>query len=382
MRESQADANLATNVGQHGVVSESHEKTPRFLKTISRSNKVLEALSLPTICNMNPRSVYYKVDEFHQFVENEEVDMIFLSELWERENYTLEDIIHLENHEVISNVYQRKGTGGRPAIIVNKNKFHIQDLTNTLIPVMWGVEAVWCLLTPKQVNQASKIQKIACAAIYSRPGSRHKTDLLDHISDAFNILNSKFGRGLHFIIAGDTNELRLQPILDLSPNLVQIVTKSTRIDKASQKEAMLDPIMMTISQYYRQPEILAPLDPDPDKTGKPSDHKIVLCKPISTINNITARTTRENRFRPISQSGLDKMKLWLMGEEWETVYNEKNADAKAEVFQKLITNEFYKCFPEKSLKIANDDQPWITQKLKTLDRQRKRCYHKNRRSTK
>ena len=86
---------------------------------------------------------------------------------------------------------------------------------------MWGVEAVWCLLTPKHVSQTSKIQKIACASIYSKPGSKHKSDLLDHISDAFNILNSKFGRGLHFIIAGDTNDLRLKPILDLSPNFVQ-----------------------------------------------------------------------------------------------------------------------------------------------------------------
>ena len=161
---------------------------------------------------MNPRSVYNKINEFHEFVENEEVDLVFMSESWERESYTLEEIIHLENHIVISNVHQRKGTGGRPAIIVNRNKFHIQNLTNTLVPVMWGVEAVWCLLTPKQVSQASKIQKIACAAIYSKPGSKHKSDWLDHISDAFNILNSKYGHGLHFIIAGDTNVLRLQEL--------------------------------------------------------------------------------------------------------------------------------------------------------------------------
>ena len=34
------------------------------------------------------------------------------------------------------------------------------------------------------------------------------------------------------------------------------------------------------------------------------------------------------------------------------------------------------------IKISNEDQPWITQKLKKLDRQRKRVFHKNRRSTK
>ena len=97
------------------------------------------------------------------------------------------------------------------------------NLTNTVISVKFGLEAVWAVLTPKNVIQLGKVKKIACAAIYSKPGSKQKTNLLDHISDAFNILKAKYGRGLHFIIAGDTNELRLKPILDLSPPLVQVV---------------------------------------------------------------------------------------------------------------------------------------------------------------
>ena len=133
---------------------------------------------------MNPRSVYNKADEFHTFVEEEDVDILFMSESWEREGLELDQIIHLEDHEVISNVHQRRGKGGRPALFVNKKKYHVKDITNKLVNVKWGVEAVWCLVTPKNVSQNSKIQKIACAAIYSKPGSKHKSDLLDHISDA------------------------------------------------------------------------------------------------------------------------------------------------------------------------------------------------------
>ena len=103
------------------------------------------------------------------------------------------------------------------------------------MPVKWGVEAVWVILTPKDVNQTSKIKRIVCASIYSKPGSKHKTDLLDHISEAFNIVSTKFGEGLQFIIAGDTNELRLKPILYLSLTLVQTVTKPTRFDKTTGK---------------------------------------------------------------------------------------------------------------------------------------------------
>ena len=313
---------------------------------IKRSNNLVEALSLPTICNLNPRSVYNKVAEFHEFVKNEDIDIVFMSESWERENKNLSEIINLEEHEVISNVHQRRGVGGRPAIIVNRNKYEVKTLTNTLIPVKWGVEAVWALITPKNTNQTSKIQRIACAAIYSKPGSRSKSDLLDHISDAFNIVNAKYGKGLHIIIAGDTNDLRLKPILDLSPSLVQIVNKPTRVDKTTRKEAILDPIIMTLAKYYQEPEILPPLDADPDSNGKPSDHNIVKTKPISTINNKNTRVTKVIEVQPITESGIRKMKLWLMEEDWKNVADAETANKKADIFQDSLTSQYNKCFPK------------------------------------
>ena len=85
------------------------------------------------------------------------------------------------------------------------------------------MEAVWCLVTPKNVTQDSKIKKIACAAVYSKPGSKSKSDDLNHISEAFNILSITFGKGLPFCIAGDTNELKLGSIMNLSPSFIQVV---------------------------------------------------------------------------------------------------------------------------------------------------------------
>ena len=70
------------------------------LKTVNRSFKLVQALELPVIANMNPRSVYNKVEEFHTFIKEEQVDVLFMSESWERENLKLEEIIHLENHKV------------------------------------------------------------------------------------------------------------------------------------------------------------------------------------------------------------------------------------------------------------------------------------------
>ena len=66
--------------------------------------------------------------------------------------------------------------------------------------------------------------------------SRKKILHLDHISDA---------RGLHFIIAGDSNDLNLDPILNLSQNFQQIVHDWTRLDPP----ALLDPIITTLHCY-------------------------------------------------------------------------------------------------------------------------------------
>ena len=74
---------------------------------MNKSNKMFQALSLPTLCNMNPRSVYNKIDEFHAFVEEESIDLLFMSESWERDYLPLNLIIKLEDHVVISNVRQR-----------------------------------------------------------------------------------------------------------------------------------------------------------------------------------------------------------------------------------------------------------------------------------
>ena len=109
------------------------------------------------------------MDEFSTFVREEELDLICMSESWEREDLTLEEVIEIEDFKVISNVHQRKGKGGRPAIIANTKNFDVENLTNTEINIPWGVEIVWAVLTPRNVTNASKIQKIVVASVYCKP---------------------------------------------------------------------------------------------------------------------------------------------------------------------------------------------------------------------
>ena len=86
--------------------------------------------------NVNPRSIYNKVEEFHTFVEEEEIDCVFMSESWERPHQPLDEIINLPNHMVISNPHQRKGVGGRPALIINTQKYDVKNITQSLIQII------------------------------------------------------------------------------------------------------------------------------------------------------------------------------------------------------------------------------------------------------
>ena len=343
---SQGTRNAQPEAGSHGTKNVPNNKL-RNLTAVKRSNKPMEALDLPIIANINPRSVYNKVNEFNTFVEEEEVDVTFMSESWEREEKTHRDIIKLEHHEIISNVFQRKGKGGRLAIIEDRRKYIIQNLTNTLINIKWGVEAVWCLLTPKNANTNSKIQKIACASIYSKHNSKSKADLLDHIAEAYNILCTKYKKGLHFILAGDTNDLNLNAILHLSPNLSQIVATPTRTDPVTGVEAILDPVITTLTAYYQKPCCLAPLDPDPESNGKPSDHRIVVVRPISSINKNCARSTRNIKVRPLTEHGMNNIRTWLANQDWEDVFKSESPSQKAEIFQNMLVNSYKEFFPEK-----------------------------------
>ena len=57
--------------------------------------------------------------------------------------------------------------------------------------------------------------------------------------------------------------------------------KPTRLDIVTVVEIKLDPVKTTLEAFYQTPQYLAPLDPDPHTNGKPSDHHIIVVRPIS-----------------------------------------------------------------------------------------------------
>ena len=70
-------------------------------------------------------------------------------------------------------------------------------------------------------------------------------------------------------------------------------------------------------------------------------------KPINIIDNKSARYSREIRVRPITQSGIDKMRSWLMEETFENVYKAETAHEKAAIFQEMLMTKFESIFQKK-----------------------------------
>ena len=81
--------------------------------------------------------------------------------------------------------------------------------------------------------------------------------------------------------------------------------------------------------------------------------------PISASLATPPRVYRTVHTRPITESGLELFKVWVEEQRWIEIYACLNAHDKAEKFQKLLIDNFEKCFPIKSLKICDDDQCYI-----------------------
>ena len=155
-----------------------------------------------------------------------------------------------------------------------------------------------------------------------KPGqpSQSHTLLNDHITDVFNILSSKYPRGLHWILAGDLNRMSLNTILSLESRFKQIVQDPTRLNPP----AILDPIVMTLSKYYQKPVCLPPLEADDG--GSESDHLTVLAEPLLSINNKPARVKRQVHVRRTPQSGLNQFQEWISHYDWADLYRADSGD--------------------------------------------------------
>ena len=105
-------------------------------------------------------------------------------------------------------------------------------------------------------------------------------------------------------------------------------------------------------------------------------------EPISQIDNKPARHKKTFLYRPFTEERLKQMQMWMQNEKWDEVTHEASAHKKMAILQNILLTKYFKQFPETQKTITSDDEPFYTNKLKTLKRKKSREFHKKRKSEK
>ena len=202
-------------------------RPPPSRKTLRRDKKTIQALTLPTISNYNMRSLFGKILNFSEDMNERLTDISFLTEIWEKKEnkkhqFRLEELLELGGIKYISTPRPGTQRGGGAAIAVRTTNFIISKLN---IPIPKSVEVVWGLLKPKIIT--GNIVAIIVCCFYSPPKSRKNAALLEHITNTLQELRVTHPQA-GVIISGDRNSVDMGALLRVDHTLRQAVNKPTR----------------------------------------------------------------------------------------------------------------------------------------------------------
>ena len=245
---------------------------------------------------LNARSLYNKAKNFKSLLHQILPDLVFISEMWERENKRLSEIIQTNQYKYFS--YLRKKVkssqpGGGCAIYFNDDWFDIQHLD---INVPEGIEICWALVKPKHYHPIhQKVRWICSASVYISPRSNLKKETIEHIISTIHYIRSRYDQ-IFFIITGDFNRTDPTDILDSYGALKQICTVKTRNDST------LEIILTDLHTLYFPPTAMDPLQVDLHKCGVDSDHNTVVLAPLSNQEYKLDRIKKTIVTRPLPES--------------------------------------------------------------------------------
>ena len=227
--------------------------------------------TLPKIYSTNARSLFPKFDDFTEKLLNYRIDIAQISESWQDvrkkdHNDKIDILEHRFGYKWYSFArpkYRDDGSltgGGGSAICVSQRNFSSSKIEEIVVPK--NVEVVWVKVIPKH---KTNVKVFIICGIYSKPNSRTKTILNDHIAQNFHLLKMKH-ENIKFFFLGDFNDFKPDLILQLSSQLRQTVHYPTC------GQSTIDLCVTDAHALYHPPLPEEPLLPDDPITASPSDH--------------------------------------------------------------------------------------------------------------
>jgi hypothetical protein len=221
--------------------------------------------ALPNVLISNIRSLVGKVDELYALVSVTKSQLALVAETWLNDNIP-DEVVQVPGMTLIRKDRALnngvRGRGGGVAVFVDNNIHvkHRMDISTS------PFECLWVILRPQWLPRA--ISRIAVAVVYLPP-SMSSEDLdrfYDYFYDCYDKLISE-SSDTFFIVACDfnptNNGFQIKSISNMC-HLNQVVKNPTRGTN------MLDLIFTNCGDFFKPPEILAPI--------ASSDHATIVWK--------------------------------------------------------------------------------------------------------
>ena len=182
----------------------------------------------------------------------------------------------------------------------------------------------------------------------------------DHFFDCYDKLIFE-SSNTSFIVAGDFNPAtnRFQPkYIGKQCHLKQIVKGPTR------GANILDLIFTNIREFYESPKILAPI--------ATCDHSTIVWNSKSWQPKKNG--TRKLRVKPLRPGAVLVFGEFLEKCNWSSLLSIIDVNNKVDAFLKFTHDSIDSFFPTKTVKIHEEDKPFITGKIKKLISKQNKAY--------
>ena len=342
-------------------------------QVIRRDNRTVTALSLPNIMVTNHRSIFPKFQNLVDELLENEMHLGIHSEIWEdvrkaAHANTIEKALEIHGIKYISTPRLNRRGGGAAISLISDSPFTLSKIDIPTPPGNNPLETCWGLVKPKVPT--GHIKCIIVCAFYLPPYSKKKQALVDHISLHYFALKSQHPDSA-FICGGDKNDLNTQLLLGIDPSFRQIVSKPTY------KQSVLDVLVTDIGQYYDEPVIRAPVQPDNPTTASPSDHKIAFAKAKSSSMQPAQRVARLHHVRPLPDGAIAGFASWIQHESWQFVYDGTNVSDMVQRFNFIVSLNLDHYCPTKTVKTTNLDGKICSAAVRQASRRKNREYTKH-----
>ena len=167
------------------------------------------------------------------------------------------------------------------------------------------------------------------------------------------------------VAAGDFNPVSngfSTRIINTQCHLKQVIKKLTR------NTAILDLTLIDIHRFYQDPLLLTPIGT--------SDHCTIVWS--SQEQTQTKRKSKRINVKPLKLSSLQAFEQYIREYNWSIVLDILCTNDKVNRFLEVTSEMVDAYFPLKSVKIQEDDKPYIYGRIKQMIRKRDKAYQSGR----